>query len=837
MNSINNKLIKILLFIIILTSFIQFTQAEEVIVNYNISPSFAMCQNNGGAWAGTNCDLYPYNGNRSCLLTDTGEEGTFCDDTAVETQTAQRDSPGGIEINSVDTSITNCENIKKVELVYKVWWDDTRPTRSFQVNANGDLTYNTITGATFDSTEPGSPRVVDVTSQDTWTCADFTTNDATPPKARVLWDVSSGSGSKTYTVTTDVLFYSVTYNYTLPPDPIITSNTGAYLQDTSASLDGQNWNPNANVKINITRQDTTIDQLGTFLVNGTGYINTTYDIGSYYAPGTYTVYALQTNDSANNATTTFTVNARTPTISIPRTYYSIGELLKITGSNFAKNNVSNITLIDPNKITTYINLTTANSSGGIKYNYTWSASLDQLTGDYIFNVSEIFDQSYNDNQLITFVMRPNATIDGTSTFSNINMSDAIYESTGGGGAVPIEVTFDKIIPAGFDINLTTLGIVYKTTGSPVSTVSWYNDTAGGYQSICTLPVSATSTTTYCSLTDEAKYLDDYKSLRIQFSRTGTGGEFLDLDFTFINRTYNIGLPTLEVYYPTPDLNLNPNEPINITYNISGELAMDSCTLYFDRQFNQTDTSITNNVNQSFNFTNGLNLVPGTHNLTVSCTETTPLSRTINSSEIKFSIYNYTIYSVSPINNSNILTENGTVELTWGIGNNPNTLSCTIMLNGDNYQSTSCDGNTETKFNLTELDPGKYNWSVNLTDPDGIPYTTELRYFNHMKEIHEKISKEIKSSGTANLYTNNITLEHLVNSTSKIIHVIDFVDTSFNPGSFSPSFDFSNETFSPYPGDIYVWNLTVPKLSSTKISYATLGISDYELLNNYMLALE
>lgn len=197
----------------------------------------------------------------------------------------------------------------------------------------------------------------------------------------------------------------------------------------------------------------------------------------------------------------------------------------------------------------------------------------------------------------------------------------------------------------------------------------------------------------------------------------------------------------------------------------------------------------------------------------------------------------TIAQISPINNSKIIT-NGTVEFIWEIDDDTTTLSCSLFINGVLNQTTSCSKGINNSLNVT-LDNGFYNWSVNVTDVDGLSANTQTRNFTLIKGYHFKVEKEISSTNT-NQYIVNVTVRNLIsNQSENDFTLVDFVEDKYINGSFNSLPDFTKDSYGPsYNGSIVGWsNIIIENSNFKSRSYSILSVNDYNLEDVYIIGLE
>ncbi len=706
---------------------ISLTPTDPIIAQINdyiLSPTSASCQDNSNGWASGNCDDISYIGSKLC--SSGSGEYTYCNDNYNESHGGLRSQVAGSRMFFKDISQDKCEVITKVEVIYNVWWSDlTKPTRTLSIDADGDGW--TSISFTNDGTPPATDRVVDVTNSlpggEYWNCSDFFSDSATAG-IQALWTIAGGgSPSTVYTVYADTLVYRVSYNYT---QYALETNKNSYFQGETVFITGADlWNSNANVSVNLTLPNSTVIDLGKHLSNSSGEFNLSYVLGSYATVASnYTLFAMQDNDSTKNATKFFSVTLRTPTVIPGRNYFSVGETIYFTGSSFIKNDAVNISYRFPSGTLSpsFSDNLTTNSNGA--FSYSWIAPNDLVTetGGFVFNFSEDMNPSYYGTATITYVFRPN----GSSTnLADINASDGTsYNLGGSGGTQNLDVSFPEVLPAsGTTLDSYFAKVEYSTVGAVSRTLQWYNDTSLGYQTICTIPNSASKTIYSCNLTSYAKYLNDYNSMNIRLQETGGPTDNWYIDFVFIEREFLVNPPTVTLIDPANDTWYDSQSIITFTYNVTSTFFnMSSCKFYLDGSLNQTNNSITNDVNQTFTLQSVL--PEGAHTWQVGCVEDSTKLQQGNSSIFDFYIdltkpeVNLTTPATGTPTNVVTNTFSGSFGDNLGLANATlQVWNSTGSLIGTNF--TTLSGTSDTaSLDVTVPTDGTYYWNYLVYDRAG-----------------------------------------------------------------------------------------------------------------------
>lgn len=152
--------------------------------------------------------------------------------------------------------------------------------------------------------------------------------------------------------------------------PTVITNQSEYYQGETAKYSGSNWDSGATLLINTTLPNGTVIQ-DNESVDGAGTFQMDFPIGYGYPNGTYSITAVQSNDSSKNATTTYVVLKRPVSLTTDAASYMQGEMVTITGLNFSPNTTVNLSILyfGGSNITTV----SANSTGGFTHNHQLAA--------------------------------------------------------------------------------------------------------------------------------------------------------------------------------------------------------------------------------------------------------------------------------------------------------------------------------------------------------------------------------------------------------------------------------------------------------------------------------
>ncbi|MGM5482908.1 MAG: hypothetical protein ACQESF_05575, partial [Nanobdellota archaeon] len=140
----------------------------------------------------------------------------FYDDSNYEVHSIEKQGGttkwAGLRINSSNSSVNNCDEIKSVKFCYK-WWASTTRTTSCDISIDSDkgASYSTLTTACPANGEPTEITCVDVTTNENWQCSNFFGPSATGAMAKSELVSSGAGGNGVYDVYWDVFYFNVTY--------------------------------------------------------------------------------------------------------------------------------------------------------------------------------------------------------------------------------------------------------------------------------------------------------------------------------------------------------------------------------------------------------------------------------------------------------------------------------------------------------------------------------------------------------------------------------------------------------------------------------------------------
>ncbi len=172
-------------------------------------------------------------------------------------------------------------------------------------------------------------------------------------------------------------------------------------------------------------------------------------------------------------------------------------------------------------------------------------------------------------------------------------------------------------------------------------------------------------------------------------------------------------PTINLTYPGNN-SASSTSTVTFIYNVTDASSIDNCSLIINNIINQTNVSVTRNVNQTFVQT----FANGNYNWSVNCTDS---NNNIGTSLV----YNLSILdSTSPVvslvspSGGSRWTSSSTVTFSYNVTDENSISNCSLILNS-NISYTESSVTRDTTQTLTRsLSNAPYNWSVNCTDFSG-----------------------------------------------------------------------------------------------------------------------
>ncbi|HDP74219.1 MAG TPA: hypothetical protein ENN46_04690 [Candidatus Woesearchaeota archaeon] len=215
---------------------------------------------------------------------------------------------GGVQIQSVNSSVRNCRNITDVSICYKWWRQSSRAADVcyISVSSDGGSSLVDVVTACPGTSEPSGYTCLDVTNDRTWSCENFFGLTGTRAVAISQMSTGGAGGAVTTNAYWDVFYFNVTYTVTQKTFPSVTIHHPVSKTYT-----------NATILINISATDTAgIDSVW-YNWNGTDYpydtpVNVDFEEGTI----TLTAYANNTDGNTNSTNVTFQVNTGVPDLDI-----------------------------------------------------------------------------------------------------------------------------------------------------------------------------------------------------------------------------------------------------------------------------------------------------------------------------------------------------------------------------------------------------------------------------------------------------------------------------------------------------------------------------------------
>lgn len=188
----------------------------------DVPPVYAECQINGGGYSSGNCDGQ-YSEPPACV-----NELIWCDESGSNYEQHMYTKSGGdagIIATYNDSSVTDCESIRGVYVIYQTWSSATGGSHETLVDADGDGFTRAEIIYSVSGTEPSSNTTLNVTdlSGETWDCADFFGSSATA-RIKVEKDIGTGKPTDQHQAYWDIVIFQVDYIQAPDSTPTIWSN-------------------------------------------------------------------------------------------------------------------------------------------------------------------------------------------------------------------------------------------------------------------------------------------------------------------------------------------------------------------------------------------------------------------------------------------------------------------------------------------------------------------------------------------------------------------------------------------------------------------------------------
>jgi len=358
----------------------------------------------------TECDSGSYPG--TCT---SGDDDVSCDDANYETASSQKNTYGGIKVETFNASVADCDSIDQVFLCHSFWGGDVAKHVCY-VGADNDGSWDDDVTVSCLAADPAGVTCINVTADENWNCSDFFgVSDGTMARAKAQAIRTTGSGAQTWTF--DALFFNVSYTMKDIIAPEVTINFPVHQGNYSPADMPLNFNVTLNepgsVQYNF---DGGLFRKTMKTLSGDAVGQEFNATNSSIADGEYTIYIFA-NDTANienhTETADFTYDSTPPIISYQDPTENSG--IYLNQNNIDVNISSSDTLVglDTIEIRLYnadFSLNQSNSSATSPYYINYSGLAD---GFYYYNATAN-DTVNNTNRL---ALR-NITLDTTYPLVN-----------------------------------------------------------------------------------------------------------------------------------------------------------------------------------------------------------------------------------------------------------------------------------------------------------------------------------------------------------------------------------------------------------------------------------
>ncbi len=291
---------------------------------------------------------------------------------------------------------------------------------------------------------------------------------------------------------------NLTVNLTFPA---VSTLVPSYEQGEQVTIQGENWNNNADIMINITLINTTVVTINT-VSDGSGNILVLYNMSYNHPIGQQNLSAVEIGNPADNASGYFTVTKRIARITLDDTAYYEGNSIFIFGTDFSPNTTVVLNFSYSGGSEQY----TANATTTGYFNFTYNISYSTTLGLWNITAYDTYYANLNDTDSFTvndrvatvktdktdYVYYENITITGSGYSINASVQLLIYDEDAG-----------KIAP-GYPI------IIDADPLGNFSTTWNVSDTCSGNFSIeaADLTYAELNSTTYFNITDSSLSHED-----------------------------------------------------------------------------------------------------------------------------------------------------------------------------------------------------------------------------------------------------------------------------------------------------------------------------------------
>lgn len=260
-------------------------------------------------------------------------------------------------------------------------------------------------------------------------------------------------------------------------------------------------------------------------------------------------------------------------------------------------------------------------------------------------------------------------------------------------------------------------------------------------------------------------------------------------------------PFVSLDNPPDNASFNYNNPI-LYYTANDNLNISNCTLILDDQINQTDTSVLNGVQSSFELES---LSQGYHNWTVSCYDVSGLPSNIPQKRtflIDLTVPSISLHSpVSAQYNGTIITFNYTAS-----DNFDTMLMCNFTLDGQiNVTNIASPNSTPANFTVNIVNEGIHYWNITCYDDAGNYNTSATWNFTNLVPPTVTLSAPIP--GALLNYSQNIEFIYQPYDNQGLSNTTLYINGLYNVSDSSPTNGAINSFFVNFSTDgFYYWQI-------------------------------
>jgi len=192
-----------------------------------------------------------------------------------------------------------------------------------------------------------------------------------------------------------------------------------------------------------------------------------------------------------------------------------------------------------------------------------------------------------------------------------------------------------------------------------------------------------------------------------------------------NFSIDIGAPTIELIAPKSPDNYDADGNTTFVYVPSDTSSINNCSLIINGKYNQTNSTITNDVNNTFKL---YNLAEGLYNWTVNCTDQYSREGETVTEDFYVDKYPPTIDLLFPVLNQTLNTSLVRFNFTQ-TDSFDSTLTCNLSIDNtvEDEDISAISGNI-TNTTVVSIADGFHNWTVSCWDSAGNKNTSTHRNF-------------------------------------------------------------------------------------------------------------